>query len=112
MPQQTGSFRSHHGEEAADARPTISEDKKAIYKKHFDEAWYEAMCTKWKMNEYVWDIEQFRFNEKEVSGNYPYITEIDQGDTEKISGLYNACLMFLKSCQIPRHVEGRTLLNI
>ena len=38
--------------------------------------WYNAMCSKWNMDQHVWDIEQFRYNEKQVTGNYDFILEI------------------------------------
>mgnify|MGYP001626539096 CR=1 FL=1 len=46
------------------SRPKITEDRKKLYRKDFDEAWYEEKCAQYRMDEYSWDIEQFRFNEK------------------------------------------------
>ena len=66
-------------------RPSISEEKKQAYRRHFDEAWYEAKCQEWKMHEYVWDVDQFRYNEKQVTGNYDFINEITAAaETERL----------------------------
>ena len=56
-PPQTSGISSHHGGSREAVRPTVSEEKKRIYRKHYDEAWYEAKCLEWKMSEYVWDVE-------------------------------------------------------
>ena len=64
------------------------------------------------MNEYSWSVDQFKYNEKLVAGNYEHISETDANDTARLESLYSAVVMFLKCCQQPRHVEGRTLLNI
>ena len=94
------------------SRPKITEDRKKLYRKDFDEAWYEEKCAQYRMDEYSWDIEQFRFNEKQVQGNYGYICETNVNDTDRLTQLYQQVVMFLKCCQQPRHVEGRTLLNL
>ena len=56
------------------------------------------------MNEYSWSVDQFKFNEKLVAGNYEYISETDANDTARLESLYSAVVMFLKCCQQPRHV--------
>ena len=73
VPPQSGGFRNHHGEAKEFIRPAIPEETKILFRRHHSEAWFEQKSIEWKMNEYVWDDDQFRFNEKEVSGNYDYM---------------------------------------
>lgn len=64
-PPNTSGLRLHHGEVAAVARrPVITEERKMVYRGRFDETWYAEKCQTWKMDQYSWDIDQFRFNEK------------------------------------------------
>lgn len=74
----------------------ISKEKRDLYRRQFSEAWYEEMSQKYKMDSYTWDVEQFRFQEKQVTGNYDFMINIDGGDTETLSMAYTACLSFLK----------------
>lgn len=64
------------------------------------------------MHEYSWDVELFRFQEKQVSGNYAYILDAGAGETETLTAMYHACISFLQNCQMPWYVQGRTLLNV
>ena len=72
--------RFHHGEVVSNQAevPMVSEEMKRIFRKHFSEAWYEEKCAQWKMDTYVWDIEQFRYNYKRVSGDYSYIMALSK----------------------------------
>jgi len=40
------------------------------------------------MNEYSWSVDQFKFNEKLVAGNYEFISETDANDTARLENLY------------------------
>ena len=46
-PPQTGGFRNHHGEVIELVNPIISEEKKRVYKAHFDEEWFQEKCIQW-----------------------------------------------------------------
>ena len=59
------------------------------------------------MDEFVWDDDQFRFNEKVVKGNYAYIE-----DKGKIEAIYEACINFLKNGTVPKHVKEHTLKSL
>lgn len=59
------------------------------------------------MDKYSWDIDQFSYNEKQVSSDYDYI-----GETADIDGVFKSCVSFLKMFEKPKHLEGRTLLNM
>jgi len=50
------------------------------------------------MDTYCWDIEQFRFNEKCVQGNYGYINDTVVSDADRLGNLYASVVMFLKCC--------------
>ena len=64
------------------------------------------------MDEYVWHIDQFRFNETQVTGQYDYITKVGPQETIKLVKLYNSCITFLKECESPQYVELKTLQNL
>ena len=102
MPVASNSaLKLHHSEQRAQIEQisTTTQHEKDTYRRNFSEAWYGEMCAKWNMNDYQWDIEEFRYNEKQVSGDYSYLNEIDLNDTEKLSLAYKACSRFLSSCQ-------------
>ena len=54
-------------------RPALSAETRALFRRHYSEAWFDQKTAEWKMDEFVWDDDQFKFNEKEVKGNYDYL---------------------------------------
>ena len=73
--QASGSYRNHNGEAREFVRPELSEEVKAVYRRHFSEEWFAQKTAEWKMHEYIWDDDQFLFPEKEVKGNYAFIND-------------------------------------
>ena len=68
------------------------------------------------MDEFVWDDDQFKFNEKEVKGNYDYLVGGQNNNSgssqDQIKLVYEACVNFLKNGTVPKHINEHTLKSL
>ena len=75
------------------------------------ERWYDEKSLYYKMDEYCWPIEQFRFCEKVVSGEYNYLYDVEYNDSKVLLQIYQRCSTFLKNCESRKSIKEKTIDN-
>ena len=69
--------------------------------------WHDECQKKFKLNEYVFDVDEFLFFQKKASNDYSFIEKLETDDEIKMG--FDACSIFIMNGHMAKQLKEETI---